>query len=342
MAIDEIVGDSIDRAVNIEMRFRAGLPRGVTYPLYEAARKKQKKPLTWLAAKLLKDKVKPGQHVFVVTGAGTPPGLPAGETDGPPGAAAIARAIEFGLGAKPILISEARNMPAVIKSTEAAGIAVVDEALFKQRRSCALAIEYPLGDAAGKKAAAALCKKFQPAAMIFIEKVGPNTKGIYHSIMGTPRTPDKIASAYHLADFAKANGIATIGIGDGGNEIGCGLIKEAVREIQPFGKDCGCPCHGGVGTVTECDVLVFAAVSNWGAYGIAAALAGHLGDREVLHDEATELRIVHASVAGGAMDGAYSRLIPYVDGTSDMVQASLITILHQIVENGLKEYDRGF
>jgi hypothetical protein len=80
MAIDEIVGDSIDRAVNIEMRFRAGLPRGVTYPLYEAARKKQKKPLTWLAAKLLKDKVKPGQHVFVVTGAGTPPGLPAGET----------------------------------------------------------------------------------------------------------------------------------------------------------------------------------------------------------------------------------------------------------------------
>jgi len=141
MAIDEIVGDSIDRAINIEMRFRAGLPRGVTYPLYAAAREKQKKPLTWLAAKLLMDKVKPGQHVFVVTGAGTPPGLPQGETDGPPGAAAIARAIEIGLGAKPILISEARNMPAVIKSTEAAGVAVVDEALFNQRRSCALAIE---------------------------------------------------------------------------------------------------------------------------------------------------------------------------------------------------------
>jgi hypothetical protein len=89
MAIAEIVGDSIDRAVNIEMRFRAGLPLGVTYPLYEAARKKQKKPLTWLAAKLPKDSVKAGDHVFVITGAGTLPGLPAGETDGPPGAAAI-------------------------------------------------------------------------------------------------------------------------------------------------------------------------------------------------------------------------------------------------------------
>ena len=52
--------------------------------------------------------------------------------------------------------------------------------------------------------------------------------------------------------------------------------------------------------------------------------------------------MVHKCVDGGAMDGAYSRLIPYVDGTSDAVQASLITILHQIVENGLKTYDRGF
>jgi len=83
-----------------------------------------------------------------------------------------------------------------------------------------MAINFPLGDAAGKKAAAALIKKYKPAAMVFIEKVGPNTKGIYHSIMGTPRTPDKIASAYHLADQAKAAGILTIGIGDGGNEIG--------------------------------------------------------------------------------------------------------------------------
>ena len=73
MAIDEIVGDSIDRAVNIEMRFRAGLPRGVTYPLYEAARKKQKTPLTWLAAKLLKDKVTAGKKLWWFTASGVVP-----------------------------------------------------------------------------------------------------------------------------------------------------------------------------------------------------------------------------------------------------------------------------
>lgn len=342
MAIDEIVGDLIDRAVNIEMRFRAGLPRGVTYPLYEAARKKQKKPLTWLAAKLLKELIKPGQNVFVITGAGTPPGLPAGETDGPPGAAAIARAIEFGLGGKPILISEERNMPAVIKSTEAAGLAVYDEALFKQRRSCAMAINFPLGDAAGKKAAAALIKKYKPAAMVFIEKVGPNTKGIYHSIMGTPRTPDKIASAYHLADQARAAGILTVGVGDGGNEIGCGNILEAVQRVQPYGRVCRCPCGGGVATVTRCDHLIFASVSNWGGYALAAALGGLLDKPDILHDAETELRMLHASLAGGAMDGAFARLVPYVDGTGMAVQTGIIAMLHQIVKNGLTSYDRGF
>jgi len=83
-------------------------------------------------------------------------------------------------------------------------------------------------------------------------------------------------------------------------------------------------------------------VSNRGACGTAAALAGHLEDREILHDGPTEFRIVPASVDAEAMDGTYSRLIPYVDGTSDGMQAALITMLHQIVENGLKEYDRGF
>src|SRR5260370_31564898 len=124
---------------------------------------------------------------------------------------------------------------------------------------------------------------------------GTNNKGIHHSIMGTPHTTDKISSAYHLADFAKANGIPTIGVGDGGNEIGCGVIKEAVRDIQPFGKDCGCPCHGGVGTVTESDDLVFAAASNWAAYPLAAASAAPPRTRRQPTRDPNKMRLVHAS-----------------------------------------------
>jgi hypothetical protein len=101
--VDQITCEYIGSLVNIEMRFGEGLPRGVTHRLYDAARAAQGDvPLTFLAADGLRRAINRGDHVLVVTGAGSAPWLPKGETDGPPGAAAIARALETGLGAKPI------------------------------------------------------------------------------------------------------------------------------------------------------------------------------------------------------------------------------------------------
>ncbi|MFI5013970.1 MAG: glutamate cyclase domain-containing protein [Hyphomicrobiales bacterium] len=342
MAIDEIVGDSIDRAISIEMRFGSGLPRGVIHQLYDAARRQAGGPLCLRAAQGLKDRVRKGDHVFVVTGAGTPPWLPRGETDGPIGAAALARAVEIGLGAKPVLLGEERNLASTIGCTEAAGLVVVDAETFAQRNGCAHALPLPLGVEAGRTAADELFARFSPAAVIFVEKGGPNSKGVFHSIMGTGREPELMANAHFLADLAAAKGVLSIGVGDGGNEIGCGAILGAVQEIQPFGRKCQCPCGAGVATVTSCDHLVLASVSNWGGYGVAAALAGLLERPSVLHDTDTELRMLDRCIEAGAMDGAYARLIPFVDGTTAAVQTSLITILHQIVANGLMAYDRGF
>lgn len=263
------------------------------------------------------------RRVLITTGFTVGDGLP--ETDGPPGAAALGRALRR-LDCQVGYVTDAPTVP------------VLSAALGAIGEPAPIAIFSGDGDPAAE--ARRVLTEQAPSHLVSIERPGRTAGGDYLNARGLSVRPwNAPIDALFLRPGRRA---VTVGVGDGGNEIGCGVIKDAVREIQPFGKDCGCPCHGGVGTVTECDVLVFAAVSNWGAYGIAAALAGHLGNREVLHDEATELRIVHASVAGGAMDGAYSRLIPYVDGTSDRVQASLITLLHQIVENGLKEYDRGF
>lgn len=328
MPIDEIIGDSLDRAVSIEMRFARGLPRGVVAPLYDAARAAAGGSMTFRAAQALRQRVNRGNHVLVVTGAGTAPWLPKGETDGPLGAAALARAVELGLGAKPILIGEERNLPSLIGATEGAGLVVVDEETFGRRTGCALGVPFPLGLEAGRRAAADLFARFAPTCVIFVEKGGPNEKGVFHSILGSGRPPDAMANAHLLADMAAEKGVLTIGIGDGGNEIGCGAIIEAVHRVQPFGRICGCPCGAGVATVTRCDHLVFASVSNWGAYAVAAALGGLMDKPSLLHDTETERRMLHASLAGGAMDGAYARLIPFVDGTSADVQAGIITILH--------------
>jgi hypothetical protein len=341
--VDQITCEYIDRAVNLEMRFGQGLPRGVTHRLYDAARVAQGDvPLTFLAADGLRKSVKRGDHVLVVTGAGTPPWLPKGETDGPPGAAAIARALEVGLGAKPIYVAEERNIGPVIASSEGIGLAVMDEASFVKRDGIAMASAFPLGNAAGAAEATRLFERFAPKAVVFVEKAGPNSAGIFHSILGTGRTDDMMANAQEIAREARARGVFTVGIGDGGNEIGFGKIAEAVRGIQPAGRVCKCPCGQGVATVVETDVLLSAAVSNWGAYGIAAALAALEKRPEILHSTADEDRMILACTAAGAFDGAYARQVPMVDGTAQGVQTALITILHEIVGNSLKSYQRGF
>jgi hypothetical protein len=102
------------------------------------------------------------------------------------------------------------------------------------------------------------------------------------------------------------------------------------------------PADGGVATVTATDVLVSAAVSNWGAYGVAAMLAALVRNPDALHGVDAERRMLIDCVKAGGMDGAVAKMVPLVDGTSPEVQTGLLTILHEIVRNGLKTFERPF
>ena len=62
-------------------------------------------------------------------------------------------------------------------------------------------------------------------------------------------------------------------VGDGGNEIGFGLIRRELADEHPYAKECGCPCGYGIIDATVVDFLFPAAVSNWGGYAIAVAVA---------------------------------------------------------------------
>ncbi len=166
--------------------------------------------------------------------------------------------------------------------------------------------------------------------------------GISRTIVGTAKPDDVMAYAHYFVDEARARGIFTIGIGDGGNEIGFGRIHAAVKEIQPAGYRCLCPCASGIATVVGTDVLICAAISNWGAYGLAAMLALITETPEALQDEATQWRILEANVRAGGMDGAYARQIMGEDGVSAKTSQALITILHQIVYNASRDLVRGF
>lgn len=339
----KIIADAIDRVISIEMRFAAELPRGVIRPLYDAARELQGgDPLVFLAARKLLDHVGQRDTVLIVTGSGSRFGLPKGETDGPLGAASLGRVLDFGIGARMVYICDEPHREPIVASVEAAGMSILDAERFAQRPHSALLEIHPPGDAPGQAFATYLLDTYQPKAVVFIEKTGPNAKGVHHSIMGTAKNPEETGHAFHLAEAAKAREIVTIGVGDGGNEIGNGLMYDAARQIQPYGERCQCPCGDGVITVTATDVLVSASVSNWGAYGIAAQLAFELSNPDLFQTEEMEDFMLRQCVAAGGTDGAYAAQVLYVDGTSARTQRALVAILREIIENGLKKVHRGF
>ena len=338
----EIIGENIDRLVTVEMRPRAGMPRGFIHRLYAAARERLGAPLTYLAAKAISERVGRGDVVVLTTGAADDTVLRRGETDGPIGAAAVARAIDLGLGATPVILTEERFVPPQAAACEAAGLTVItDWELARRRPGSVHLLPLPIDDTAARKQATEILETFGPKLVFADEKLGPNPAGRLHSVRGVDFS-HCLGKAHHLFLEAQQRGVLTIGVGDGGNELGYGLIYEAVCGVTEFGRRCQCPCGQGAATVVPADVLVVGATSNWGCYGIVAALAVLLERPELLHDVATEERMLLDCVRAGAADGLYGRQIPFVDGTPAGTQRALIELLHTLVANGLKTVQRPF
>ena len=169
-----------------------------------------------------------------------------------------------------------------------------------------------------------------------------NSKGIAHSSTGVSVMEER-ARFEVLARAARQAGVFTVGIGDNGNEIGFGLINDAVQEHKPFGRKCRCDCASGIACVDVCDVLIVAATSNWGAYGLTACLAGALGLPELMHDGEAELRMISACVQAGAVDGATGMSTVSVDGIAGPIHGYLVDMLQVLVNKSLnKRKERPF
>jgi hypothetical protein len=78
-------------------------------------------------------------------------------------------------------------------------------------------------------------------------------------------------------------GKLTVGIGDGGNEIGFGNIGGRLKDLVPFGAMCKCPCGQGMLAATPTTLLYPVLVSNWGGYALTAALAVMVKDLSLAH-----------------------------------------------------------
>jgi D-glutamate cyclase len=330
-----VIGDNLDRICSLEMRPR-GSSHAVIHRLYDAARQVTGEALTMAAARHLAERVKSGDFVLITTGAGHPVYLPHGETDGPLGAVALARMLAEGIGAVPVMLTEQQHVENLRATAVAGGLTIrgLDEVASVAGSTTIL--PFPDQDEPARQVALDLLTQIEPAAVIAIEKLGPNAAGVAHTATGMAASTDR-ARIEHLIDAARERGILTVGIGDNGNEIGFGLIEDAVREYKPFGRTCRCPCGEGLACVVATDLLVVAGTSNWGAYGVEAALAAVLGRPDLIHDRRTEEFMLYENVRAGGIDGSTARQVPGVDGTSPAVQAAIVELMTAVVRHGLAE-----
>lgn len=256
---------------------------------------------------------------------------PAAETDGPPGALFLARVLQS-LGIEVDLVSDAYGLPLLAAGCEACG-------LPRGRVH-----EFPAGDPADVDPWIDAALTAGPARrwthLVSVERAGPShTRG---SLLAQPRTGpapverferqvpsisrdvchnmrgmpiDHLTAPVHRlfdAIAARQLPITTLGIGDGGNEIGMGCVPWETL-CEAIGQ--------GPGELTACRVatnyLLLAGVSNWGAYALALASAALRGRRDVVAawTVADERRLIELLVRdAGAVDGVTGQRVATVDG----------------------------
>jgi hypothetical protein len=337
------LGTVIDRLVTVQIYLSGGgsafAPAPITHLLYDAARKKFASPLISLAARALLEKLEPGDRVMLVSGFIVPPWM-APEADGPIGLMALARALDLGFEVTPVVVMESAIVDRMVPLAGAVGLEPVRWPIGRGIPRKVVLEGFPIAKEGAERRAEELLDFYQPKAIIAMEKPSANSLGVYHNGSGIDVSP-VVGKVDRLIEKARQRSILTIGIGDGGNEIGMGCIQDDVRKIIPNAAQCGCPCGGGIAAATETDYLVVASISNWGGYGLEACLGLALHAPELLHSTAMEDRLLEAAGRAGFVCPASGTADGTVDGLTGGAGKNIIELLGTILDTRLKNTWRG-
>ncbi len=271
---------------------------------------------------------------------------PTAETDGPPGAIYLAQTLHA-LGIEVTLMTDslasdalrigcehASLDPAIVvecpleaddpdspahNSNEPGNHAMADDwvdgflaGAVGQRLTHLIAIERA-GPSHTLRSMLAQTRSGPPPRELFLEETAPTTRDRCLNMRG--ESIDGHTAKIHRLFESVATGstaVVTIGIADGGNEIGCGSIPwEIIRETTPSGMG------GEIACRIATDHTILAGVSNWGAYGLAAAVLHRRNRTQLMNawDSDTERkRIEHLVHRGNLVDGVTRLPEPTVDG----------------------------
>lgn len=315
-----IACENIDRLQCLEIQGR-GLPRGIKGPLYEAVRATRDRPLVMAAAELLD---RAPCRIGIVSGAAVPGHMPNGENDGPFGTVVLADAL-VRIGHRVTVFTDppAAGPFRALLDHGALDVAVTDLALNDRDQQADIARTLDIA--------------------VAVERLGGNVNGIIYGATGISRA-DFRCNVDHLFACMTSAGKPTLSIGDGGNEIGFGVVRDLLASTMPaLNKADVTPCGGGIVSAVKTDVLVVSTSSNLGAYGVCAALAIARRDATMCHTPEAEIALEHMGVGLGLTDGGTGKRIAAVDGIPVQDNAAVVTLMQALVARALAQTeDRGF
>jgi D-glutamate cyclase len=237
--------------------------------------------------------------VSVLTGFVIPTAQPpAFETDGPLGAVFLGRAF-YPLGIRLHLLTEPGYQAAIEQGLYTSEIRTLDDQMVREGPFRVLSMNWSTAKPTG-------------LVILAIERVGPAKDSKCYTMRGRDITA--MMPPPHATFLLRPNErrSVTIGIGDGGNEIGMGKIPhEIVAKNIPNGDLIHCR--------VPTDYLIVAGVSNWGAYALAAGVYVLRGVKPPadLFDPDRERKILEVMVREGPLvDGVTGEQTATVDGLS--------------------------
>jgi len=230
---------------------------------------------------------------FFITGPNKP------ETDGPSGAIALGNSLES-IGFHVTYVTDEISS-FVIKNLTNAEV-----------------IEFPITNHESSKTfSKKILHSIQPSILISIERCGFTLEKKYKNMAGLD-----ISENNAKIDYLFKNKIPSIGIGDGGNEIGMGNLKTNIPILMPKVQE---PC------VTQTSKLIISSVSNWGGYGLIAALSIK-SNKNLLPSLGDETIRINKSVELGAVDGFSKKNINKVDSFTIEENINKLEKLHQLLK----------
>ena len=302
--------------------------REIIQTLYESTLSVQGRYPLLLAAEKIRERLSEGQRAMITTGFLVPP-LFIQETDGPIGAISLARGFDQFSGANSVIVAEKEALPILRAVGYASGLNVVRPEDIKKAKHAITLLEFPTEPERAEERAREIMEEYDPAIIISVEKAGANEAKIYHNMKGYDIS-EHVAKVESLLEEARKRGVPSIGIGDGGNEIGMGKIKEIVKKVVPYGAKCLCGCEKGIAADFETDILVTANVSNWGAHAIIAALS-LLTEKVLLHSPEIENKMLSEAAREGAIDAMSGYASGDCDGISLATHLSILQIMRGII-----------